>query len=148
MKKKIIIIGSTGKLGSKLLSFTDKNLIPIFCITCFKNTNKLATQKKKYNVDRSFVLSNFNDEIEFLKLLKKNIDIIYFLDFGSASLKYLNHFLKFNTRSVIAIANKEMIIAGGSLLQLKSKINNFFPLDSEHFLYTTLILKKAFKKIT
>ena len=35
----------------------------------------------------------------------------------------------------IAIANKEMIIAGGKILQSKiKKTNNFFlPLDSEHF---------------
>ena len=150
MKKKIIIIGSTGKLGSKLLSFTDKNSIHIFCITCFKNIKKLEAQKKKYNVKKSFVLSNLKDEIEFLKLLKKNIDIIYFLDFGSTSLKYLNYFLKFNTHSVIAIANKEMIIAGGSLLQLKiKKSNNFLvPLDSEHFsLYNSNIENNNIQKI-
>ena len=150
MKKKILIIGSTGKLGSKLLSFTSKNLIPVFCITCFKNIYKLTAQKKRYNIKKSFVLSNLKDEIEFLKLLEKKIDIIYFLDFGSSSLKYLSRFLKYNTNSIIAIANKEMIIAGGPLLQSKiKKSNNFLvPLDSEHFsLYNSNIENNKVQKI-
>ena len=52
------------------------------------------------------------------------------------SLKYLDHYLKFNSNSIVAVANSEMIIAGGSLLQSKKKTNNkFIPLDSEHFHY-------------
>ena len=58
---------------------------------------------------------------KFFSLLEKKINIIYFLDFGSQSLAYINHFLKFNKRSIIAVANKEMIIAGGHLLQSKIK---------------------------
>ena len=119
MINKIIIVGSTGKLGSKLLNFTKKNFIPIYGITCFKNTNKLNKQKIKYSIKNSFVLSEENDQELFLKILKKKIKLIYFLDFGSYSLRYLNHFLNFNKNSFVAIANKEMIIAGGSLLQDK-----------------------------
>ena len=37
---KVVIIGSTGKLGSKLLNYTCKNNIKIFAITCFKNKKK------------------------------------------------------------------------------------------------------------
>ena len=40
-------------------------------------------------------------------------------------MKYLNHFLKFNKNSIIAIANKEMIIAGGSFYNKNKKSNNF-----------------------
>ena len=135
MKIKILIVGSTGKLGSKLLGYMHENNIPTFGITCFQNLKKLNFQKKKYSIKNSFVLSNNEDQLKFYKFLEKNIQIIYFLDFSSLSLKYLNHFLKFNQNSIIAIANKEMIIAGGKILQSKiKKTNNFFlPLDSEHF---------------
>ena len=37
------------------------------------------------------------------------------------SLQYLYYFLKFNKNSIIAVANKELIIAGGALLQTKIK---------------------------
>ena len=135
MKKKILIIGSTGKLGTKLLKFLNKNSISVYCITCFKNNSKLLHQKKIYNIKNSFILSNNNDQIKFFNFLKKNIQIIYFLDYGSSSLKYLSYFLRYNTNSIIAVANKEMIIAGGSLLQnkIKKTSNIFVPLDSEHF---------------
>ena len=45
MSPKIVIIGSTGKLGSKLLDYTYKNNINISAITCFKN-KKNSCQKK------------------------------------------------------------------------------------------------------
>ncbi len=150
MSVKIIIIGSTGKLGSKLLSFTHKNSIPIYGATCHTNFKKLFNQKNRFNINKTFVLSNINDRDKFLRLLEKRINIIYFLDFGSLSLIYLNHFLKFNKRSVIAVANKEMIIAGGSLLQSKIKKtkNIFIPLDSEHFsLINSKINRNNVKKI-
>ena len=47
MSPKIVIIGSTGKLGSKLLEYTYKNNINITAITCFKNKKKILFQKKK-----------------------------------------------------------------------------------------------------
>lgn len=135
MNTKIVIVGSTGKLGSKLLNYSFKNSIPINTITCYKNLSKITKQKVKYNIKKIFILSDYKDKAKFFKFLETKIHIIYFLDFGSNSLKYLNHFLKFNTNSIIAIANKEMIIAGGHLLQknITNTNNKFIPLDSEHF---------------
>ena len=137
MSVKIIIIGSTGKLGTKLLNYTSKNSIKIYGISCYTNNKKLEKQKKKFNINKSYILSNIDDRKDFFSLLEKKINIIYFLDYGSQSLTYLNHFLKFNKRSIIAIANKEMIIAGGHLLQSKIKKNKniLYPLTLNIFLY-------------
>ena len=46
MSNKILIIGSTGKLGSSLLKYCYKNNINISSITCFNNISKLIKQKK------------------------------------------------------------------------------------------------------
>ena len=149
MNIKIIIIGSTGKLGTKLLNYTSKNSIPVYGITCFTNSKKLLLQQKRYSIKNSFILSKKKDQIRLIKTLKSKISIIYFLDYGSFSLKYLYHFLNFNHHSVIAIANKEMIIAGGKLLQFKIKKNSniFIPLDSEHFSLSNLNINKNIQKI-
>tara|TARA_B100000989_G_C19507134_1_gene457016 strand:- start:508 stop:1596 length:1089 start_codon:yes stop_codon:yes gene_type:complete len=149
MRHKIIIVGSTGKLGSKLLNYTGRNSIPIYASSCYRNKEKLLLQKKRYSISKSFVLSYQNDQSNFLKILEKKIKIIYFLDYGSNSLIYLNYFLKFNSNSIIAIANKEMIIAGGSILQNKIKMTNniFIPLDSEHFSLINSNIQKNIKKI-
>ena len=135
MKKKIIILGSTGELGSKLLKSIDLSYYEIFASTCFTNKTKIKRQQIKYNIRHIFCLSDEFHYKKFLDLLKNKIDIIYFLDFGSYSLIYLDKFLKFNKKSIVAIANKEMIIAGGFFLvnKLKKTQNKLIPLDSEHF---------------
>ena len=46
MNKKIVIVGSTGKLGSKLLNFLSQNKINVFMTSCFTNKKKLYDQKK------------------------------------------------------------------------------------------------------
>ena len=136
MTPKILIIGSTGKLGSKLLKFAFNNDIKIDAICCFKNQKKLISQSHKFKIKNKFVLSKFNDEKKLFEYIKlKKINIVYFLDYGSQSIKYINHFLSYQFKSVIAIANKELIIAGGKILMssiLKKKCT-FIPLDSEHF---------------
>lgn len=149
MSPKIVIIGSTGKLGSKLLDYTYKNNINISAITCFKNKKKILAQKKKFNVSKKFILSDPEDYLKFLKFLKNRINLIYFLDFGSFSLTYLNVFIKFNTKSIIAIANKEMIIAGGDILinSINKSKNKLIPLDSEHYSLKNSISKNNIKKI-
>ena len=66
MCPKILIIGSTGKLGVKLLNYTSKNNIKVNAITCYNNWNKLNNQKIKYNISKSFVLSKDNEYQKFL----------------------------------------------------------------------------------
>ena len=131
MNPKILIIGSTGKLGVKLLSFCKKSSINIFCITGYKNTKLLISQSKKYNIKHCFKLSDNKEIIKFKQFLNNyKINIIYFLDYGYNSLKYLDSFLKINKNSLIAIANKEMIIAGGNTLidRISNSNNKLIPL--------------------
>ena len=151
MKPKILIIGSTGKLGIKLLNYCKKNKINIFCITGYKNNDLLHLQSKKYGVKNYFKLSEDNEINKFkLFLTKYKINIIYFLDYGYKSINYLEIFLKNNSNSHIAIANKEMIIAGGENLidNINKSKNTLIPLDSEHFsLINTKVNDEDLKKI-
>lgn len=132
----ILILGSTGKLGSILINYCSKNNIKISTVTCYKKNKLISQQSKKHNIKYHFTLSNDIEYNNFIKHIKNTkFSLIYFLDFGSNSLVYLNFLLKNNRNSIICIANKEMIIAGGDLLiHLIKKSKNFFlPLDSEHF---------------
>ncbi len=136
MKNQILILGSTGKLGTKLINYCLKNNLHILAITCFTNIKKIQKQKNRLNIENSFCLSKKKDELIFLDFLKKNnFTIVYFLDYGSYSLKYLNIILNNNTKCILAIANKELLIAGGSILINKINFtkNSLIPLDSEHF---------------
>ncbi len=136
MKTSILIIGSTGKLGTILLNYCKKNSIKIDAITCYSNTKKLSRQKKLNKIPNSFCMSIENQKYDFLKYIKNNyFNIIYFLDCGPESIEIVNKLLSNNKKCYFAIANKELIIAGGHILQNKiKKTSNFFiPLDSEHF---------------
>ena len=151
MKPKILVIGATGKLGIKLIKYCSKRKIKLNTITCYKNKKKLFEIKKKEKIPNTFTLVDLNEKIKFIKFLRLNkFHIIYFLDYGSLSLEFLQPILKYNNNSYIAIANKELLIAGGKLLINKIKLskNNLVPLDSEHFsLFDKNISNESVNKI-
>ncbi len=136
MSPKILIIGSTGQLGSKIIKYCASNNILISTITCFNNDKKMNSLAKKYKINNKFKLSNKKEYLDFIRHIKINkFDIIYILDFGSESLFYIDILIRHNKGSFISIANKELIIAGGSkmITSIRRSNNNFIPLDSEHF---------------
>ena len=136
MKNSILILGSTGNLGDKLFKYCIKNKIYDLSITAFKNKIKLKKQKKYLKNKNYFCLSSKLENDKFIKFIKiKKFKIIYFLDYGANSLFYLDILIKNNKNSIFAIANKELIIAGGNLILNKFKYykHKLIPLDSEHF---------------
>ena len=133
--KKILIIGSTGKLGSKLINFCLKNKIKISAITCYRNKKKIIKQSKLLKSIK-FSLSDPNEKNKFIKYISsEKFDLIYFLDYGANSLYYFNFILKNKKKTIFAIANKELLIAGGSFLinLIKKHNKKLIPLDSEHY---------------
>jgi len=159
MKKKIAILGSTGSIGRTLVDILkkDKKNIEIFLITTNKNINELLKQIKIFNV-KNIIVTDHNKFLYLRKILfKKNINIynnfnsidkifnkkkidytmcaISGLDGLDPSLRMIKHTKK------IAIANKESIICGWSLIkkELSKNKTNFIPVDSEHFSIYSLI---------
>ena len=136
MKKKILIIGSTGKLGKLLLNYSKNNNIQIDAVASYKNYNLQVKQQSELNIKYGFCLSKNGEMIKFNKFIKSHkFKIVYFLDYGALSLNYINTIINNNSNTQLCIANKEMIIAGGKLLidKIISSGNNLVPLDSEHF---------------
>lgn len=134
---KILIVGSTGVLGKKLIKYLAKYNLKINTATCFNNNNLLLKLKKQFNIKKTFCINQSisDDHIRLKKYVKSNkFDIIYFLDTDLNSISILKESLKFQEKCVYAIANKELIIVGGKILLNSINKNNFFlPLDSEHF---------------
>ena len=152
MKKKIAILGSTGSIGTSLLKLIhkDKKTFTIQLLSANKNYKKLLRQAKIFDV-KNLIITDINS-FNKLKIKTKELNINVFNNFDSLNkifknkidyvmssiigLEGLNPTIKIikHTKN-IAIANKESIICGWSLLnfQLKKNNTNFIPVDSEHF---------------
>ncbi len=159
--KKIVILGSTGSIGTSLINIIkkDKKNFKIELISANKNYKKLIKQAKLFNI-QNLIITNKNSFIRAKKILNKsnfkiyndfnslneilknkNIDYtmnaIVGLDGLLPTLKIINHTKK------IAIANKESIICGWNLIKNKLRKFNtkFIPIDSEHFSIWSLLDK-------
>ena len=150
MNPKILIIGSTGKLGTKLVNFCIKNNLKISAITCYRNLAKVKKQSLKLNC-KYYKLDNLIDKNKFIKHISNTFyDLVYVLDYGYHSLKYVSLLCNNNSQSIFAIANKELLIAGGPLLRklILNKNNQIIPLDSEHFsLYKSDLINEDINKV-
>ena len=159
IKKKIAILGSTGSIGKCLINILkkDKKNFEITLLTVNKNTKELFQQIKFFKV-KNIIITDKEKYILAKKVLKnKNINIYnnfnsinkifktkkidYTLNAisGLDGLKPTLNIIKFT--KLIAIANKESIICGWSLInnRLKKYKTKFTPIDSEHFSIWSLI---------
>jgi len=158
MKKKIIILGSTGSIGSTTIKIInrDKKIFNVILLTANKDYKKIFLQAKKINCKniliydyKNYLLSLknnksknfkiFNNIEDFKKTFKKRVDYTMCAITGLAGLKPTLDAIKFSHN--IAIANKESIICGWNFIEsgLKKYKTKFIPIDSEHFSIWSLI---------
>ena len=165
MKKKIIILGSTGSIGTTLIDIIKKNQnkFEVKLLTANKNTKLLLKQAKLLKVknivitnDKEFkkvTFKNKNKELKIFnnfnfldKILNSKVDYTMSSISGLAGLEPTLKIIKYT--KTIAIANKEAIICGWDLIngKIKRYKTNFIPVDSEHF-SIWYALKNNFDKI-
>ena len=150
MKKKIVILGSTGSVGKQTIDIIrkDKKNFKILLLVANKNHNLLSKQIKEFKV-KNIIITNKNSYLILKKKFKKlnitnNLDKIDEIinskvDYTMSAISGFNG-LKPTIKIIkktktIAIANKESIICGWSLIkkQINKYKTKFIPVDSEHF---------------
>jgi len=166
MKKKIAILGSTGSIGKSTLDIIkkDKTNFEIVLLTSHKNIKELEKQIKIFNV-KNLIVTDFKSFISLKKKYKnkkikifnnyKNLDNILRkkIDYTMSSISGLTGLeptLKIIKKTkIIAIANKESIICGWSIIKkkLKKYKTDFIPIDSEHFSIWSLISNTSYDLI-
>ena len=166
MKSKIAILGSTGSIGKSLINILkkDKKNINILLLTANKNYKELIAQVKFFKVKNIIVTNksafkitkkvllnkkiNVYNNFESMNLiLKKKVDYTMSAISGFEGLKPTLDIIKYSKK--IAIANKESIICGWSLIKnnLNKYNTTFIPVDSEHFSIWSLIRNQKNLKI-
>ena len=152
MKKKIVILGSTGSIGKCLLNIIDKDQksFEVVLLSAHKNFKELFKQAKKFKVKNLIItdiktykyvlnkykIKNFRifNKFNILdKILTKKVDYTMSSIVGLEGLYPTIKMIKYS--KTIAIANKETIICAWNLIKVKLKKykTNFIPVDSEHF---------------
>ena len=156
MNNEIIILGSTGSIGTTALAVIKKQNFKVRLLTSDKNAIKLLKQAISFKVKEVIiedeaqykkykVLFNKNKIriylglINLKKILKKKVNYCINSISGIDGLLPCLEAIPFTEN--ILIANKESIICGWHLIKkklIKYKVN-FIPLDSEHFSIWKLI---------
>ena len=158
MKKKIAILGSTGSIGKSLVNILkkDQNNIQVVLLTGNKNYKLLIKQALLFKV-KNLIISDlkaflivrnkfkkkkinvYNNYNHLEKIFTAKVDYLMSSIGGIDGLEPTLKCIEFS--KTIAIANKESIICGWSLIQNKLKKFNtkFIPIDSEHFSIWSLI---------
>ena len=166
MKKKIVILGSTGSIGKTTFDIIKKNQkdFEIVLLTTNKNINKIMQQAKKLKVKNILVTSHihylklkkrlrnskikiYNNLDDLQNIIKKKVDYTMCAISGLAGLKPTIDSTKFS--KTIAIANKESIICGWQFIEtaLRKNKTKFIPIDSEHFSIWTLLKNQNIKNV-
>ncbi len=152
MKKKIVILGSTGSIGKTLINIINKNKkkFNILLLTANKNYKVILNQAKKLNV-KNVIISDKESYLKSLKinknkkikihnnfnnlqkLFKSKVDYTMSSITGIDGLEPTVNIIKYT--KTIAIANKESLICGWNLInrELIKYNTTFIPVDSEHF---------------
>ena len=158
MKKKIVILGSTGSIGKTTFSILKKNkdFFSIKLLTTNRNIKELIKQSKIFNVKNLIVtdkkqflitkkmlknkkINIFNNFNSLNKIFKKKVDYTMSSISGLEGLEPTLNMIRFSKK--IAIANKEAIICAWSLIkkEMTKHKTNFIPIDSEHFSIWSLL---------
>ncbi len=152
MKIKIAILGSTGSIGHSTLDIIKKNKkkFSVVLLSANNNYKKLIIQAKKFKAQNVLIRNKkyfeivknslkknkikvYTGNVLLSNIIKKKIDYTMSAIVGLAGLQPTIDAIKIS--KVVAVANKETIICGWSILEnLKKKYKTkIVPVDSEHF---------------
>lgn len=150
MSKTISVLGSTGSIGTQALEVAEKHNFKISALAAHSSTGLLEQQVRKFRPE-TVCIYNENKYSELKEKLSdmpvkilcgmeglceiaemEQTDIVLNSVVGMVGL--LPTLTAINARKDVALANKETLVAGGSLVMslAAEKGVNIYPVDSEH----------------
>jgi 1-deoxy-D-xylulose-5-phosphate reductoisomerase len=147
-KKNIVILGSTGSIGTSALAGLDRERARynIIALSAAENIEALAAQAKKYRPKYAAILNSDKEHLLKVKGVKTlsgeqsfsylaalpDADIILISISGAAAIKPLLAAVRAGKR--VALANKEALVMAGEIVnrEVKEHGAEIIPVDSEH----------------
>ena len=150
MVNSLSILGSTGSIGTQALDVARKLNLNICALTAYSNIDILEQQVREFKPSLAVVFSQEKAEEFRTKIADTDTQVLWGMDglveasvISSADM-VLNSLVgmvgltptlsALNAGKDVALANKETLVAGGSLVMDAVKKNNvnMYPVDSEH----------------
>ncbi|MHB8512987.1 MAG: 1-deoxy-D-xylulose-5-phosphate reductoisomerase [Actinomycetota bacterium] len=130
--KKIAILGSTGSIGTQTLDVVRKHpdRFKVVALTAGSNEELLAAQTDEFKPLLSVLASRDGERALIDAATHDQADIVVNALVGSMGLVPTMKALE--SGKVVALANKESLVAGGDLVMRLAKPGQLLPLDSEH----------------
>ena len=150
IKEPLIILGSTGSIGTQSIDVAEKNSIPVDSIAAHKNVDTVETQARKLRVSACAMADA--DAAKALKIKLADTDITVYSGvegicemveksnaktvlnsiIGEAGL--LPTLSTVRSGKNLALANKESLVVAGEIVMSEARKNNVpvIPVDSEH----------------
>jgi 1-deoxy-D-xylulose-5-phosphate reductoisomerase len=126
--RRVIILGSTGSIGTQALEVIAANpdRFEVVGLAAGQNTELLEQQKSTFKV------SNAVQGAEAATKLVENTDADVVINGITGSIGLAPTLATLNTGKTLALANKESLIVGGRLVTQAAKPGQIVPVDSEH----------------
>ena len=150
MTENISILGSTGSIGTQALSVCEKLGIKVSALTANSNTDLLEQQIRKFRPKLAVIGTEQKANDLKLRIADTETKVSFGIEglCEAAAVKEADTVLTsvvgmiglrptltaIEAKKNIALANKETLVTGGSLVMKKAKENgvNIYPVDSEH----------------
>lgn len=128
--RKVIVLGSTGSIGTQALEVIEKNpdRFELVGISAFANRDLALAQARKFSLTDSKVVFGASDAAKLVE--DTEADVVINGITGSAGLAATLATLK--SGKTLGLANKESLIVGGALVTSIAQPGQLVPVDSEH----------------
>lgn len=147
--KKVVILGSTGSLGTQTLEILEKypKDFEVIALACNQNEKLIQSQAKKLQIPQENIfIASKHPAKNLLRLAAlKDADIIINVLSGVSGILPTTAALK--AKKILLLGNKESLVANGDEVMKLAKNSTLIPLDSEHNSIHEILKKFPDKKI-
>ncbi len=147
--KKVVILGSTGSLGTQTLEVLEKypKDFKVIALACNQNEKLILSQAKKFAIQQENIfIASKHPAKNLLKLTSlKDADIVVNVLSGVSGILPTTIALK--AKKILLLGNKESLVANGYEVMKLAKNATLIPLDSEHNSIHEILKKFPNKKI-